>query len=582
MDWLNRIIFLKQEEIDKRIKQKSIDNDIEINGSEIKTIKGIVKINGSLLIRGSVESLGDIKEVTGDLYANSSLKSLGNLERVGNELQLRRTKINDLGNLIEVGGTLKLMDTEIKSLGILNYVGGNLNLPLKMKGKIDLSRITVKGKVFYYKDSPTIESNFVKPKKEINYSYFDGIVPELDPVRGYSLDNFRYASFYQKEFYKKFKELFLNEVFIDLKSNNYYSILQFEIREDYKKHRDIERYKKESENFDKYYNFGNDNYEGDLLCAMETRSDYIEEAWNLRLKNGWIFDFQVLAFYEEKLQKKLLDGEIIARYLGLTYQSEFVRKNLDQIIKFIPNERKKYEEEKKMDFFECFFIKRERYNKLDNSVEKKTDFQFKVWYGHELRVDFWHDFHIRDDLDYYKQFFLREQDYYDRKKIEDNQDSGNIPSPFRGGLIVSDAIKNQLRILILQAENSFRESIGLKKVGEGWFSETELYYHIKEAFSELEVVKQGQPKWLGLQRFDIYIPIYKIAIEYQGLQHFEAIDFFGGEEGLRNTQERDIRKRELCLINDTHLIEVLPNYNLNEIISQIKTLINERQNPSKR
>jgi len=115
MDWLNRIIFLKQEEIDKRIKQKSIDNDIEINGSEIKTIKGIVKINGSLLIRGSVESLGDIKEVTGDLYANSSLKSLGNLERVGNELQLRRTKINDLGNLIEVGGTLKLMDTEIKS-----------------------------------------------------------------------------------------------------------------------------------------------------------------------------------------------------------------------------------------------------------------------------------------------------------------------------------------------------------------------------------------------------------------------------------------------------------------------------------
>lgn len=566
MDWLNRIKFSRQEEIDKQIKQKSIDCDIEINGSEINTVKGIVNINGSLVLRGSVESLGDIKVITGNLYANSFLKSLGNLERVGNELQLRYTKIKDLGNVIEVGGTLKLMDTEIESLGVLNYVGGNLNLPLRMKGKIDLSSITVKGKVLYYKDSPFVQSNFIEPKKEIIYSYFNGEVPELDPVRGYSLDNFSYASFYQKEFYKKFKELFLNEVFIDLKGNNYYSILQFEIRKDYKTHRDIERFKKELENFEKYYPFNNNDYEKTILHAMEDRSDYFEEAWNLRLKRGWVNDFAAIAFYEEKLQIPLLDGEMLFNCLTLDVQSEFVRKNKQEIKKMFLLARQKYEEEKKMNFFDCFFLKTNEIDKVVSPLNNKSIFHSNIWCG----------FIIRNDLEYYKQFYLREQDYYYYRRIEDLQGSDNHPN--KGGLVIDYAIRNQLKLLLLHSENLYRESIGLKRVGEGWFSETELFYYIKEAFSDEEVVAQGKPEWLGRQRFDIYLPKYKIAIEYQGLQHFEAIDFFGGEEGLRKNQERDRKKKELCLLNDAILIEVLPVYDLHEIISQIKNLINERPN----
>ncbi|WP_252898792.1 hypothetical protein [Secundilactobacillus odoratitofui] len=46
-----------------------------------------------------------------------------------------------------------------------------------------------------------------------------------------------------------------------------------------------------------------------------------------------------------------------------------------------------------------------------------------------------------------------------------------------------------------------------------------------------------------MQHYDIYFPKYKIALEYQGAQHFEAISIFGGEAGLKNAQERDKRKK---------------------------------------
>jgi uncharacterized protein YbbC (DUF1343 family) len=36
-----------------------------------------------------------------------------------------------------------------------------------------------------------------------------------------------------------------------------------------------------------------------------------------------------------------------------------------------------------------------------------------------------------------------------------------------------------------------------------------------------------------------------LAIEYDGKQHFSSIDFFGGEEKLRITQEHDRIKNEL-------------------------------------
>lgn len=45
-------------------------------------------------------------------------------------------------------------------------------------------------------------------------------------------------------------------------------------------------------------------------------------------------------------------------------------------------------------------------------------------------------------------------------------------------------------------------------------------------------------------------------IEYDGEQHFEAIEFFGGEEKLKIQQERDMKKNKWCKENNIRLIRI--------------------------
>lgn len=42
--------------------------------------------------------------------------------------------------------------------------------------------------------------------------------------------------------------------------------------------------------------------------------------------------------------------------------------------------------------------------------------------------------------------------------------------------------------------------------------------------------------------YDFYLPDYHLLIEFQGLQHFEPVDVFGGEEHFKIQQEHDARK----------------------------------------
>lgn len=86
-----------------------------------------------------------------------------------------------------------------------------------------------------------------------------------------------------------------------------------------------------------------------------------------------------------------------------------------------------------------------------------------------------------------------------------------------------------------------------------WINEQKLYNLIRLSYSD--AVYQFHPVWLGQQSLDIYIPSLKIAVEYQGRQHYEAVDFFGGEDGLKKRQELDQRKRKCCTENQVQLLE---------------------------
>ena len=50
----------------------------------------------------------------------------------------------------------------------------------------------------------------------------------------------------------------------------------------------------------------------------------------------------------------------------------------------------------------------------------------------------------------------------------------------------------------------------------------------------------------GYCKVDFYLPNQKIAIEYNGEQHYIPIDYFGGEKGFRKTQERYNLKKDYC------------------------------------
>lgn len=97
------------------------------------------------------------------------------------------------------------------------------------------------------------------------------------------------------------------------------------------------------------------------------------------------------------------------------------------------------------------------------------------------------------------------------------------------------------------------ELVEAGKINPRWKSEFSLYMLVKSYYPN--AVYQYHAEWLKNQSLDIYIPDIKIAIEYQGQQHYEAIELFGGTKGLEETQRRDQIKRKKCKTNGVHLIE---------------------------
>lgn len=56
--------------------------------------------------------------------------------------------------------------------------------------------------------------------------------------------------------------------------------------------------------------------------------------------------------------------------------------------------------------------------------------------------------------------------------------------------------------------------------------------------------------------FDFYLPEYNMLIEYDGRQHFEAFDFFGGNKGLQRVKLYDKIKNEYAEKNNIKLIRI--------------------------
>jgi hypothetical protein len=128
-----------------------------------------------------------------------------------------------------------------------------------------------------------------------------------------------------------------------------------------------------------------------------------------------------------------------------------------------------------------------------------------------------------------------------------------------------------------EAENIIREIKGVAKIGERWINETLLFNYIDILFPNFKVKREASPPWLGNQRLDIFIPELNLAIEYQGEQHFKAVDIFGGKEGLKKNKERDKDKLSKCKKNKIKLIYFTYKDNLSEkiVCSRLKKYLKQ-------
>lgn len=119
----------------------------------------------------------------------------------------------------------------------------------------------------------------------------------------------------------------------------------------------------------------------------------------------------------------------------------------------------------------------------------------------------------------------------------------------RRGLALATALEQfntPEKIENLSSEDMLLQNLTFKQDNRGSVGENRLYQIVCQIFSARLVLCHQRPAWLLGLELDIYLPTLNLAFEYQGQQHFNAIEPWGGEEALKGIKERDARKAHIC------------------------------------
>lgn len=85
---------------------------------------------------------------------------------------------------------------------------------------------------------------------------------------------------------------------------------------------------------------------------------------------------------------------------------------------------------------------------------------------------------------------------------------------------------------------------------------------------------------MGRQSLDIYNEQYNFAIEYNGPQHYNPINYFGGESTFKKVRDLDKKKAKLCKLNNCKLWIVKYDYSdqdYTNLLEEIKLYINGKK-----
>jgi len=153
---------------------------------------------------------------------------------------------------------------------------------------------------------------------------------------------------------------------------------------------------------------------------------------------------------------------------------------------------------------------------------------------------------------------------------------------------ISKHIKNMDRAKIIELEHKITTNAFRGKYNHltrydylvprnKWKSEQLVYEYTCKLYKSNNVIYQHRPYFLrsehGQMSYDVFITKLNVAIEYQGKQHFEAVEIFGGQEHFEKQVKRDKLKKELSEKNGIKLVYI--NYDEDISPDLIKAKIEE-------
>lgn len=600
-----------------------INGDIVIRGNNIKSLVNLKKVYGNLGIdSNSLSDLGELNYVKNDFWISSAknLKSLNNLERVGGNLSLRYSNIEDLGELWRVGNKLSLRDTRVESLSSLKEVKV-LFLPKRFR-EVNIEFIKTQTVKYWSdkKNTPEVIKESLKDVGGENFRYNIFIPNDNEANYGWGkvwdsklgfkvsllkfripknpLENFYVSKenlisqennfiFYKNEIDKNIE--YLNEFKDDYEIQKLRNRLIFDLLENFIANKiDCQIFIQKTEYYEILFSKFSSTTKLEFLPIYEllNKNRVISK---LISTDTFSSNYSKIHELELRLKKRVLNGEmLVKRVNGL---NDYIQNNINEYSKFIDEKLDKLYSSN-FSFFNSLFGKLKTLAEINNEFPKKYRIEDS---GHSSAY-----YMTRRD----KSFIFLEKNknnsiFIKYNNVLNEYNSSEIiqmkKKHWNGGQLwisynenpltyyghnsdnfiyyIENLIHNIFYAFVLSFQNDFRISKGLPKIGEGWISETELFYKLKDYFKDEIVQNHGKPKWLGRQHVDIWFPKHKVGIEYQGLQHDKPIDFFGGEIAFLKNKERDKRKKSLFKKNNSTLIEVRKGYDFESIVKEIKNYL---------
>ena len=116
---------------------------------------------------------------------------------------------------------------------------------------------------------------------------------------------------------------------------------------------------------------------------------------------------------------------------------------------------------------------------------------------------------------------------------------------------------NDIRLQLSQLfQGDIAEAFPNARIGRPGSKEHLLASLLREVFPDKELQRNRRPPWLDGLELDIFFPELNLAFEYNGEQHYQPVDFFGGQAAFVDLTKRDRRKAELCQQNGVKLVVV--------------------------